>query len=521
MKKILSLLLASILICGQAWSGGLDSDTKLYLPFDENTLGATTVDGALEVLDSGSGANIITQVGTAAYQTATTKVWNAAVDFDGNSDYLRADGLVADTSNDTAGTISMWVYPDSDTNDFMYLYGFGDANANEYLSAFLYFVNDKLYVRCADAGTMQWSWVSDANFLDPYVATWSLLTVVQDGTSPKIYWNGADITVSDGAFATSTNLTGWRSILTGIDNFTFGAAINNSIIDHFMDGKAADIRYWSDDKSSADVTTLYGGGSGTTASIGDNEVFWIQDQSGDGGSGAYHIPTFVGTAQLDTAVKLSAGGYSSDTSSLLLDGNSDYVTLPDSADWDIDTNYTIAGWVKHTDHAGTETYASQYVDATNFWVIEHIHGTGIQFQVDGGGADITINGGEIADTDWHFVAVCKVGSDVGIYSGTTGNATQVADGDAACTTAFAAVLQHGAENGANFFDGNTAHWAVWNSNYFNAAPSGALTDTITVPTAPYTADAGGWAHIINGVLAANLAKVNGVAKASIAEINQT
>lgn len=194
----------------------------------------------------------------------------------------------------------------------------------------------------------------------------------------------------------------------------------------------------------------------------------------------------IGTAQLSTAQK----AYASDGTSLLLDGNSDYITIPDSADWDITENWTIAGWVKHDDHAGTETYAAQYADATNFWNLNHIHGTGIQFQVDGGGADITISGGEITDTDWHFVAVCKVGSNVGIYSGTSGNATQVADGDAACTTALAAALTLGGKGAADYFDGYLGHWAVWNSNYFGASPSAGLTDTITVPTAPYSVSSG-------------------------------
>ncbi len=50
-------------------------------------------------------------------------------------------------------------------------------------------------------------------------------------------------------------------------------------------------------------------------------------------AGAY---TFVGTAQLDTAQ------YKFSTASLLLDGNSDYVTLPDSAAWDFTTgDFTI------------------------------------------------------------------------------------------------------------------------------------------------------------------------------------
>ena len=61
-------------------TGGYSRNAKTSFDgFDQYTLGATTVDGAKEVLDYGSGANIITLWGTADYQTAITKVWNAAI----------------------------------------------------------------------------------------------------------------------------------------------------------------------------------------------------------------------------------------------------------------------------------------------------------------------------------------------------------------------------------------------------------------------------------------------------------
>jgi hypothetical protein len=78
-------------------------------------------------------------------------------------------------------------------------------------------------------------------------------------------------------------------------------------------------------------------------------------------AGAY---TFVGTAQLDTAQ------FKFGTASLLLDGNSDGVTLPDSANWTFGTgNFTIDCWVRFAGVSGQQFMVGQYADASNYWYL--------------------------------------------------------------------------------------------------------------------------------------------------------
>jgi len=58
--------------------------------------------------------------------------------------------------------------------------------------------------------------------------------------------------------------------------------------------------------------------------------------------------TFAGTAQLDTAQKKFG------TASLLLDGDSDYVTIPDSEDWNFGSgDFTIDFWVRFASLTGS------------------------------------------------------------------------------------------------------------------------------------------------------------------------
>lgn len=74
--------------------------------------------------------------------------------------------------------------------------------------------------------------------------------------------------------------------------------------------------------------------------------------------------TFAGTAQLDTDQKEFGA------SSLLLDGNSDYVTVPDATTWDFGTgNFTIDFWVRFNSKTGAQYFISQYADASNYWYV--------------------------------------------------------------------------------------------------------------------------------------------------------
>ena len=90
------------------------------------------------------------------------------------------------------------------------------------------------------------------------------------------------------------------------------------------------------------------------------------------------------------------------------------LTIPDHADWDLiadTTNYTIDFWVKHSNlSAVQENYIHQVEDANNFWRLEHVGGTGIQFRAQTGGSFIINHifaSSEIADTDWHHIALVK------------------------------------------------------------------------------------------------------------------
>ena len=126
--------------------------------------------------------------------------------------------------------------------------------------------------------------------------------------------------------------------------------------------------------------------------------------------------TFGGTADcVDTQKKW--------TKSLLLDGDSDYVTVPDSADWHFaDGNFTIDMWIRFTAISDGSRYqfVSQYDNADQWWsfrrdidnklkIIFYNTGTLAEFYV-------TADWKPSADT-WYHIAVVRSSANCYIFIG--------------------------------------------------------------------------------------------------------
>jgi hypothetical protein len=106
--------------------------------------------------------------------------------------------------------------------------------------------------------------------------------------------------------------------------------------------------------------------------------------------------TFVSTAQLDIDQQVFG------SSSLILDGNSDYVSVPDSTDWNFGTgDFTFECWVRFNQLPADGTYTNfieQYVDSNNrfSFIFNRSGGSWISFHCVNGG----VNKGS-ANCEWY------------------------------------------------------------------------------------------------------------------------
>ena len=128
-------------------------------------------------------------------------------------------------------------------------------------------------------------------------------------------------------------------------------------------------------------------------------------------SPASHSPiTFNGNAQIDTAQAAV-----SSTASCLFDGSGDYVSIPDSADWDLsDANsdqFTIEFWMMPHNNGGSVPFViGQAPGSSNWgWYIDYnLQKCSFNYSSNGGGFTTVSPGAATMSIDaWHFIAVSK------------------------------------------------------------------------------------------------------------------
>jgi len=236
-----------------------------------------------------------------------------------------------------------------------------------------------------------------------------------------------------------------------------------------------------------------------------------------------HTVTGAGNAQIDTAQSVFGGA------SLLLDGTGDSLSSVDSADWDINAvlteSWTIDWRQKFNATTGLQNIINQFVSSNTYWRVIHFDGNGFAFQaiVSGGDYVILDYGGEINDTNWHHVALVKVGGASSALWAMYVDGTQVSylSVGSGSVYNYTGSLYIGELNGGNYFNGWMDELRIQKSNYFNANPNAGKTDTITVPSAAYSVATAGPANVktINGLAIASVKTVKGLAIASVKSYN--
>ena len=188
-----------------------------------------------------------------------------------------------------------------------------------------------------------------------------------------------------------------------------------------------------------------------------------------------------------------AGAAAATPTSYVFDGTNDSLIIPDSADWDIFGNAddkTIDFWIKLKEigAGGENTIFLQNEDlsnSNNLWLLAHDNNNGWWFGLRTGASWVIEGwyGATISDRDWHHIALCKVGTEYGLYQ----DGVQGFYINDATTDTYAAPLIIG--DRANDMDGYLDDIRIYDGNPFSAAPNATPNDTIVVPTAQHTSDA--------------------------------
>ena len=134
-------------------------------------------------------------------------------------------------------------------------------------------------------------------------------------------------------------------------------------------------------------------------------------------SASAHTVTAAGNAHTDTAIKKFG------TASLQLDGTGDWLSVPDSEDWNFAAgDFTIDYWIRFNDSDSEYRMIGTYQDIQNFWRFEkrrHNDNYGeLHFRwTTGNSNNILLQGGPLnwADDTWYHLAVVRYGNVFTMY----------------------------------------------------------------------------------------------------------
>lgn len=422
---------------------------------------------------------------TAAYFDGTSDCYLSIADSDAmhiaaNEDYclegwFKWDGAPVHQMCVGAGYTSDLAISTSSGNIYVYYGGGATFNTGAAIPGKWYHI---VVMRDSDVAYMYVNGIEINN--TAYTAAMSPDTGYQFGKDPDVgqYFKG---------WMKNVRLTIGDSVYTGGSNFvpptTLLESSGNTVFLLKMD-EAFNTTSYTDSSSNAFTVTRNADVVQKNTSSWKN-AGWTVDSS----ASAHVVSSVADAKPINPAINNRRRAY-------FFDGDSDYITLPTSSDWNFcastSQDYTVDLWVKCDDHAGTESLVAQVENTNNFWELSHISGTGLRFLlISGGATDITVSGGEITDTEWHHVAVSKVTSagptvEYGIYL----DGVQTAFVSDTSTDTFTGPIEIGRRTTDGlYFDGYMKNIRISNSNIFSAAPVVGLTDTIAVPSADPTAGA--------------------------------
>lgn len=451
---------------------GLNINTKLLFHFNGQNNGK-------EIIDEGTTGHIVSQVATAGLNTITKQFGSSSLLLDGNSDYIQ----IPDSNDwDINGiltedwTISFFVKHNSFVTGDEYLVQISDANNwYELINVpsqdirFIFKFNGIEHINISGTG------ISDNN--------WHHVALIKIGGASlatyAVYLDGNQISYG------TTNQIGTISapLDIGASSFSGGSGFLDGYLDEYIIEKS-NLFNASPNVGLTDTIIIpieeYIPNSNTKLLLHMNS----HDISGDGGSNIYNIPTFAATAKLDTSITKFG------SASIVLDGNSDYITIPDSTDWDIfattTEDWTIDCFFRTRDNSILQHIVSQgnTGDSLNRWEINLTSTNSLQFRVrDNAGFKLSYSSDTIIvnNDTWYHMAFVKIGTTYAMYF--EGNQVLYAVDSDTLNFTGSLVIGHRSDMPVNnSFNGWLDEFRIQKSNIFNASPDAGKTDTITVPT---------------------------------------
>ena len=209
--------------------------------------GGAAENGGCDNFEDSLGTDANGTVSGATINTSDQKLGDGCLSLDGSNDFVNISGAAGFSS--TVGSISLWV--NSGASQDNTIMSFGDTSAQEYLS--IRSDTGNLYCLQYSSGAVQW----EIHKSGLGTNAWHLVTLVQDGSAVKFYFDNTEVT----SFDVDTDKSKW--ITSGIDNARIGCVNKNGGGNtDFFDGLCDDIGLWDVAINSTTRDYIYNSGDG-------------------------------------------------------------------------------------------------------------------------------------------------------------------------------------------------------------------------------------------------------------------
>ncbi len=378
-------------------ASGLTFGTNgFYQKYSSTELAASFEDSALHQ------PHTVTAVGDAHTDTSVKKFGTASAQFDDVDSYLSIPDNEDFNLSSGDFTIECWVRFNALTFQPIYSQGLTGSGTGEYHLCF-HNSNGLQFIHYPSGGGDADINVNQGGITGWAIDTWYHVALTRSNTTYSIFRDGTELASSTDA-STINNKT--SAILIG--------ALHDSSVSNFNDG------YIDEFRVSKGIARYVGAFTPSTTAFTSDQYtkLLLHCDGADDGT------TFTDSADSAPRHTITANGDVTNTraqskvgdSSIKFDGTGDYLSVPDSSDWQLGGgtgDFTIECWVNNSDVSDNPRYMGQYADDNNRWYLGDQGGV-IRFYAKSGGVVVgyyyEASTTSISNGVWYHVAFVRSGS---------------------------------------------------------------------------------------------------------------
>lgn len=240
------------------------TDLGVFTPSKSDLVSYYKLDEAAGNAIDSHGTNDGTQIGTPTLNQAG--LINTAWLFNGSTDAINIDSILADVATDNQGTISMWVKGTND--DAQSAFCIGDSSSANALIIYVgnnitgTLTNELITIGHLDTsgGGNNILGYTTSTRTELFDGEWHHICIISNGSDYTLYLDSNEKTLTVGAGSDNGD---WLNDLTGLDVGRIGCRNYNSLgNDRFFNGEIDEVAIWSRPLSQFEILELYNNGVG-------------------------------------------------------------------------------------------------------------------------------------------------------------------------------------------------------------------------------------------------------------------